>query len=88
MRPPNSQPPAEAVPGPTVPEGVRAPLLRLLAKGVTTIDAATQLEVTALTMWRYLDVLRREGVAELRAHDDGRGGKWWRTSSKTRRTAS
>lgn len=86
MRPPNSQPSAEAVPGPTVPEEVRAPLLRLLANGVTTTDAATQLGVTALTMWRYLDVLRREGVAEIRADDDGTDAKWWRT--KSRRNAS
>lgn len=86
MSPPNVQPPNEAVPGPTVPDQVRAPLLKLLAKGVTTTDAATQLGITALAVWRYLDVLRREGVAEIRADDDGTDAKWWRT--KTRRNAS
>lgn len=81
MRPPIAQPPDKAMPGPTVPQDARTRLLRVTARGATTVDAAEKAGLPKLTAWRYLDLLRREGAVHLRATEDGRGAEWWKTKT-------
>lgn len=82
MEPPVTVSPEEAVPTPTVPSDVRKPLLDIAKDGVTTVDAAAQLGLTVRAVWRYLELLRREGAVHLRASEDGRGAEWCRTNGR------
>ncbi|MEV6036074.1 hypothetical protein AB0L65_33305 [Nonomuraea sp. NPDC052116] len=83
MKPPVTVSPEEAVPSPTVPPEVRKSLLSLASDGVTTVDAAEELGLTARDAMRYLQLLRVSGHVTLRPTEDGRGAEWCRTRTRS-----
>jgi hypothetical protein len=85
MKPPVTVSPEEAVPSPTVPDDIRKRLLEAAKDGVSTVDAALNVGLTARTAMRYFGLLRVEGAVHLRATEDGRGAEW--KTGRPRRSA-